>query len=453
MTWFCFLGPDTAALTQCLPSTKTPDSVWLGNSDTALFAEVTDSMLSSLRPAGYYADLAVYGEDAVAVKEVKLTKSDDEEDPGKNVLVICGAGLDNFEKVLEDSRYSEYDDAEVVNTALFAKINDLETVFQLPLKVKHELSVDIVGDSQLSATELSSVVVRELSGKPFIELHEFHEDNTRLVSDVSADGVDVLIRNPNGPNNGRELQYVSLSSLLLSGTYIPPDADVEDAETSSLQTRELESGATVEELFGFHLSDTVDVRISDLTSVDVVIRNPNGGQPYIEYGRLCIDIAPDAQGTSGQKSIDWLSGANELQLYKFDESGLNAFEPDVTVNGNREYLLPNEYEFVLRKNGAGGEVTYGQVALSVKMDELSGDSQTGDQKSISVSNNVIELYKMGAAGKNVSSEVPTRFDAPESILSSNCEFVIRRGGAGGEIDYTTVKLRQAKLSVDSDTAG
>ena len=129
MTWFCFLGPDTAALTQCLPSSKTPDSIWLGNNDTALFAEVTDSMLSSLRPAGYYADLAAYGEDSVAVKEVKLTKSNDDEDPGKNVLVICGASLDSFGKIQEDSRYSEYDDAEVVNTVLFAKINDQETTF------------------------------------------------------------------------------------------------------------------------------------------------------------------------------------------------------------------------------------------------------------------------------------------------------------------------------------
>lgn len=68
------------------------------------------------------------------------------------------------------------------------------------------------------------------------------------------------------------------------------------------------------------------------------------------------------------------------------------------MNSNREYLLPNEYEFVLRKNGAGGEVTYGQVALSVKIDELSGDSQASEQKSISVSNNVIELYKMGEDG-------------------------------------------------------
>ena len=118
------------------------------------------------------------------------------------------------------------------------------------------------------------------------------------------------------------------------------------------------------------------------------------------------------------------------------------------MNGTREYLLPNEYEFVLRKHGAGGEVTYGQVALSVKMEELSGDSQVGEQKSININNSVIELYKMGQAGTQMSAEVPTSFDDPQSILSDDCEFVIRKGGAGGEIDYTTVKLRQAVLSVD-----
>lgn len=116
-------------MTDCLPATKTPDSIWLGNSNTALFAEVTDSMLSSLRPAGYYADLAAYDEDSIAVKEVKLTKSDDQLDPGKNVLVICGASLDDFGKIQEDSRYNEYDKAEVVNTVLFAKINEDETPF------------------------------------------------------------------------------------------------------------------------------------------------------------------------------------------------------------------------------------------------------------------------------------------------------------------------------------
>lgn len=66
-------------------------------------------------------------------------------------------------------------------------------------------------------------------------------------------------------------------------------------------------------------------------------------------------------------------------------------------------LLPSDYEFVLRQNGAGGTIKYANLSccipdLSVKIDELSGDSQVGDQKSINISSNVIELYKMNEAG-------------------------------------------------------
>lgn len=86
-------------------------------------------MLSSLRPVGYYADLAAYNENSVAVKEVMLTKSDDYTKPGKNVLVICGASLDDFNTVLEDQRYVEYDKAVVAGTTVFAKINEQQTVF------------------------------------------------------------------------------------------------------------------------------------------------------------------------------------------------------------------------------------------------------------------------------------------------------------------------------------
>ena len=72
-------------------------------------------------------------------------------------------------------------------------------------------------------------MVRELSGKPFIELHEFGADNTKEFRDVSADGIDFIVRNPAGPNGGRELQYLSLSSLsaTLSGCNISGDANVE----------------------------------------------------------------------------------------------------------------------------------------------------------------------------------------------------------------------------------
>ena len=148
----------------------------------------------------------------------------------------------------------------------------------------------------------------------YAELHEF--DQLSTVDPISTDHL--VIRRVD-ENNGAELKYISLSALEISGMYVPPDADVLESQTSSIQTRVLDNGSKVEQLFQFHVPETVDVRISDLVSVDVVLRKPNNGQPYIEYGKLCIDIATDSQGQTGQKSIDKLSSTNELQLYNFDK--------------------------------------------------------------------------------------------------------------------------------------
>ena len=147
------------------------------------------------------------------------------------------------------------------------------------------------------------------------ELHEF--DQLQTIDPISTDHL--VIRRVD-ENNGAELKYISLSALEISGMYIPPDADVLESQTSSLQTRVLDNGSKVEELFNFHVPDTTEVQLSDLANVDVVLRNPNNGKPYIEYGKLCIDIATDSQGQTGQKSIDKLSSTNELQLYNFDKA-------------------------------------------------------------------------------------------------------------------------------------
>ena len=71
------------------------------------------------------------------------------------------------------------------------------------------------------------------------------------------------------------------------------------------------------------MPDTTEIQLSDLANVDVVLRNPNNGQPYVEYGKLNIDIKPDAQGQTDQKSIDWLSTTHDLQLYNFDSGNSN----------------------------------------------------------------------------------------------------------------------------------
>ena len=151
-----------------------------------------------------------------------------------------------------------------------------------------------------------------------VEMHGF--DKLETVVPLSSDHL--VIRRVDD-NNGAELQYMALSSLEISGMYVPPDADMAESQTSSLQTRELEDGTKVEELYNFHVPDTTEVQLSDLLSVDVVLRNPNNGQPYVEYGKLNIDIKPDAQGQTEQKSIDWLSTTHDLQLYNFDNSNSN----------------------------------------------------------------------------------------------------------------------------------
>ena len=150
------------------------------------------------------------------------------------------------------------------------------------------------------------------------ELHDF--DKLETIDPLPSDHL--LIRRVDD-YNGAELKYISLSSLEISGMYVPPDADVIESQTSSLQTRELQDGTKVEELYNFHLPDTKEVQLSDLANVDVVLRNPNNGKPYVEYGKLNIDIKPDAQGQTEQKSIDWLSTTHDLQLYDFDNSNSN----------------------------------------------------------------------------------------------------------------------------------
>ena len=148
---------------------------------------------------------------------------------------------------------------------------------------------------------------------------------------------------------------------------------------SSLQTRELSNGSNVEELFQFHLSDTIDVRISDLNDYDFVVRNPNNGQPYVEYGRLCVDIAPisgDNEKTLAQKSIDLIFDGNDpdyYQLHDMDKVGISLPQKAITLSADGYTpLLPNDYEFVLRYNGAGGTIKYANLSCGIPT--LSGDA-------------------------------------------------------------------------------
>ena len=145
--------------------------------------------------------------------------------------------------------------------------------------------VDVhTGDANFSSHGLSSIY---LSSDGQYELFDFHIPGTHYgLTDLTS--VEFVVRD----NENNCVNYVSpdiLSSVLSVHT---GDANLSSHGLSSIYL----SSDGQYELFNFHLSDTVDVRISDLASVDFVLRNPNDGKAYVQYGKLCIDIAPDSQG-------------------------------------------------------------------------------------------------------------------------------------------------------------
>lgn len=90
-----------------------------------------------------------------------------------------------------------------------------------------------------------------------------------------------------------------------------------------------------------------------------------------------LSTIADSQGGSGQKSLNWLSSDSiadsELQLYKFDEESEEAGF-SVRLSATPKLLMDSEYEFVVRKGGAGGEVAYVQISAAAS---LSGGGGSG----------------------------------------------------------------------------
>lgn len=82
----------------------------------------------------------------------------------------------------------------------------------------------------------------------------------------------------------------------------------------------------------------------------------------------------DAEVLSAQKSLEWKTADDEenprtyMQLYGMDLSGTERVA-DLGISG-AEGLLDDGYQFVVRKNGAGGEIGY--LTLSVCLSGLSG---------------------------------------------------------------------------------
>lgn len=133
--------------------------------------------------------------------------------------------------------------------------------------------------------------------------------------------------------------------------------------------------------------------------------------------------------------------SNELQLYKMNENGEAGHS--VAITSALTSLLPADYELVVRKNGAGGEIAYTKLSAVLSGGGIELDTQaTAQQKSLEwkTQNNrtYAQLYKMDAEGEPTEQvDLKNAKDAYQDLLPDDEEFVIR-SAQGGEIKYKNV---------------
>ena len=153
---------------------------------------------------------------------------------------------------------------------------------------------------------------------------------------------------------------------------------------------------------------------------------------------------------------------NELQLYKMHENGEAG--NSVTITSAMTSLLPSNYELVVRKGGAGGQIEYTKLSAALS-GAIELDTQaTSQQKSLEwkTENNrtYAQLYKMDAAGEPTEQvDLRGAKNSYQDLLPDDEEFVIR-SAQGGEIKYKNVGVLlsaysgggggSAELSVDSE---
>lgn len=142
----------------------------------------------------------------------------------------------------------------------------------------------------------------------------------------------------------------------------------------------------------------------ELEKYDMLVRYVDNGTAQVKYMALSslsasaeLSVAVDSEGASGQKSIAWLGG-DELELYKMEEDGISA---------------------------------------STRLERIYDDD--GGM-------NPPRLVGMGAILP--SENIPDGQGGEQDV-----EFVIRKGGAGGEIDYAKITLSAAlsSFAISGDT--
>lgn len=216
-----------------------------------------------------------------------------------------------------------------------------------------------------------------------MQLHNF--DKAQLLDITSADWI-----------VGRRYDSETSCAEIV---YLPPDvpdSSTELAQTSSIQHRTVltsdsdgnDVSVKVLQLYEFNLSDSISVNLKDQNNpyspegeetlsggYEFIIRKDN----KVKYAKLSVDtIKVDTEVLSAQKSLEWKTTEDEdnpqtyMQLYGMDLSGIQ-HTANLGISGATS-LLCDDYQFVIRRNGAGGEIDY--LTLSVCLSSLSNSVST-----------------------------------------------------------------------------
>lgn len=313
------------------------------------------------------------GDDVFAQTSSLQTRELSSEDGVSSVTQIWE--FDHFDKrwaMLSDALSGENKDV---------LLRDCETssVCYLSLSALSSAPVSVDSEYEGDLPTMRSIQFGTYSDDPneWLQLYGF-EDDPALHDHISVtlssghrnllpDGCEFLVRTTD-ERGWRTLEYKSLSAAVAPGE-AAVDSMFQDAQTSSLETRTVSSEGGVSsfaQLWNFDHMDQRWYQLSDALSGalrDVVLRDTETSSVrYIALSALSAGgVHPDADGESGQKSIDWLSGTEppEVQLYGMDEDGETL--SNVVLGETAVSLLPEDYEFVVRKNGKGGEIGYATV--------------------------------------------------------------------------------------------
>lgn len=330
------------------------------------------------------------------------------------------------------------------------------------------------------------------------ELHEF--DQLQTIDPISTDHL--VIRRVD-ENNGAELKYISLSALEISGMYVPPDADVLESQTSSIQTRVLDDGSKVEELFQFHKTNAdidakiwtlgdldsekhgktgklIDPKTKNLLSVDILVRDNSTKQ--LKYMNLSVDpINVDTFSTNTtQKSLtyykDKFQDRDYLSLRDFNTTPGTKLTATISGNGLVDVTGQNTWILTKKYNTANQmmELTYDKLQLSVDLSGVSADVRcdadvTLAQKSIQKKGDYIQLYNFTRPAITTKKTTLDKLSATYDLLDSNDSVLVRSGtelkykklqietklpssgGGGGETSgYTGTKTQATNLKWNSN---